>query len=302
MEVQQLRHLLAAVQFGNLARAAEETDISQSGLSRSIKSLETRLGVQLLVRGPAGVEPTEFGLGLIERARVILNEISRAKDLLREIEAGEVGEITIGATHNYAHFVLPEVIAKFAGERRQAKIHIVTGSFPELIDGMKVGRMDFAIALLGPISHGDELVVEPLGFSHARVLARAGHPLVNKAAVSVPELAAAHWALLDSGSLQQKFATFFSDRRHPTPRQVLQTSSVVLLKKALLKMDALTVLPLDMVRDELASGEFCAVNCDTPSESARVGLIFRANSPMSPQIAQLVAEIRGAAIAAAAES
>ena len=114
MEVQQLRHLLAAAQFGNLARAAEETNISQSGLSRSIKSLETRLGVPLLVRGPAGVAPTEFGLGLIERARVILNEISRAKDLLKEIEAGEVGEVTIGATHNYAHFVLPEVAAKFS--------------------------------------------------------------------------------------------------------------------------------------------------------------------------------------------
>ena len=71
--------------------------------------------------------------------------------------------------------------------------------------------------------------------------------------------------MLDSGSLQQKFATFFGDRRHLTPRQVFQTSLVVLLKKAMLKMDALTVLPIDMVRDELASGDFCTVDCETPS-------------------------------------
>lgn len=300
MEVQQLRHLLAAVQYGNLVRAAEETNISQSGLSRSIKSLETRLGVPLLVRGPAGVEPTEFGLGLIERARVILNEISRAKDLLKEIEAGEVGEVTIGATHNYAHFVLPEVIARFAGARRRVKIHVVTASFPELVDGVKVGRMDFALALLGPIDHGEELLVEELGDSHARVLARKDHPLAQKESVSVRQLADARWAMLDSRSLQQKFAAFFADRRQPTPRQVLQTSSFVLLKKTLLAMDALTVLPVDMVSDELASGELRTVNSETPSESARVGLIFRANSPMSPQITQLVAEIRRVAAAAAA--
>ena len=302
MEVQQLRHLLAAVQYGNLARAAEESDISQSGLSRSIKSLETRLGVPLLVRGPAGVEPTEFGLGLIGRARVILNEITRAQELLKEIQAGELGDVTIGATHNYAHFVLPTVIARFAGARRQVKIHVVIASFPELIDGIKVGRMDFGLALLGPIDHGDELIVEELGDSHARVLARAGHPLAKKANVTVRQLAAARWALLDSGSLQQKFASFFSVRSQPTPRQILQTTSTVLLKKAMLNMDALTVLPIEMVRDELVSGDLCAIDCETPSESARVGLIFRANSSMSPQITQLVAEIRRAAIAAAAEN
>ena len=163
MEVPQLRrHLLAAVQYGNLARAAEESDISQPGLSRSIKSLETRLGVKLLVRGPAGVEPTEFGLGLISRARIILNEVSRAQQLLKKSEAGELGEVTIGATHNYARIVLPDVVAKFAGARQQVKIHVIIASFPELIDGIKVGRMDFALALLAPIDHGDELRVEEL--------------------------------------------------------------------------------------------------------------------------------------------
>jgi LysR family transcriptional regulator, regulator of abg operon len=57
MEVQQLRHLIAAIETGNLLRAADKSCISQSGLSRSIKTLETTLGVPLLIRGPKGSSP-----------------------------------------------------------------------------------------------------------------------------------------------------------------------------------------------------------------------------------------------------
>jgi DNA-binding transcriptional LysR family regulator len=38
MEIQQLKHLRAAVQHGNLVKAAEASNITQSGLSRSITS------------------------------------------------------------------------------------------------------------------------------------------------------------------------------------------------------------------------------------------------------------------------
>ena len=90
MEVQQLRHLLAAVRYGNLLKAAEEIHISQSGLSRSIKSLETRLGVPLLIRKSKGVEPTVFGLSVINRAKVIINEVARAVEEIKAIEAARI--------------------------------------------------------------------------------------------------------------------------------------------------------------------------------------------------------------------
>ncbi|WP_304175672.1 LysR family transcriptional regulator [Phenylobacterium aquaticum] len=273
--MQQLRHFLAAVRFGNIARAAEETYISQSGLSRSIKSLETRLGVNLLIRGPHGVEPTAFGLALVDRAQIILNEVARAQTLIREINAGDVGEVTLGATHNYAFRVLPQVIAAFNARRPGVRINVTTSSFPDLVERLKLGQLDFALVLLGPLERGSELSVEELGESEARVVARAGHPLVESVRVSNAELAAARWAMLDSQSLQQKFEAFFDARQEATPRQVLKTNSIVLLKKLVLGMDALTVLPADMVEAELASGEFKVIQSETPADHSRAGLIFR---------------------------
>ena len=86
MEIQQLRHLIAAIENRNLLKAADKAYISQSGLSRSLKSLEHRLGVPLLIRGPKGVEPTIYGLTVIRRAKVILNEVARSIEEVRAIE------------------------------------------------------------------------------------------------------------------------------------------------------------------------------------------------------------------------
>jgi DNA-binding transcriptional LysR family regulator len=112
LEIQQLRHLLAVIQYGNLRQAAEESNISQSGISRSLKSLETRFGVPLLLRKPRGVTPTVFGLSVARRAEAILNEVAHAQKEVRDLQAARIGEVTLGITHNYAHYTVPDVLVE----------------------------------------------------------------------------------------------------------------------------------------------------------------------------------------------
>ena len=292
MEVQQLRHLLAAVQYGNLVKASEECYISQSGLSRSIKSLETRLGVPLLIRSSSGVTPTVYGSTILERARVIMNEVSRSVQEIKEVRAGRTGLVSIGVTHNFAHNLLPGIVSEYATGKSSIRTRIFAASFPAIVDMVKTGEVDFGFGLLGVVENVAGLTVEEICGSHARVVARRSHPLGSKARVSLANLSAANWAMLDSESLQTKFAAFFQSRGKAAPVQVLKTNSVVLLKRVLLQMDALTVLPIDMVRTELESGELTVIDAEPPSEYARAGLIFRENTYISPAMQCLIDEIR----------
>lgn len=47
MELRQLKYVLAIAKYGTMLKAAEELYISQSGLTRSLKSLENELGIEL---------------------------------------------------------------------------------------------------------------------------------------------------------------------------------------------------------------------------------------------------------------
>ena len=294
MEVQQLRHLLAAVQYGNLLKAAEEIHISQSGLSRSIKSLETRLGVPLLLRKSKGVEPTVFGLSLIKRAKVIINEVARSIEEIKAIEAARIGEVTIGITQNYSHYLIPDVIADLSKSKPDVRINMIDGAFGELVEKVKIGDLDFAFGLLGALEENSDVVVEELFESHSKVIARKSHPLTTKQTVTVRDLAKAKWAMLNGDGFQRNFLNFFYVRGQNIPNQMIKTNSIPFLKKTLQSSNVLTVLPADTVKDEIKAGEFTVLNCETPADYARVGLMFRTDSLITPQMKQLIDRIRKA--------
>lgn len=65
LEMNYLEHYTAAVEVGSIGGAARKLNISQPGLTRSIRILEEQLEVTLLERSAKGVTPTEFGASFI---------------------------------------------------------------------------------------------------------------------------------------------------------------------------------------------------------------------------------------------
>jgi DNA-binding transcriptional LysR family regulator len=283
MEIQQLRHLIAAVQYGNLLKAADESHITQSGLSRSIKSLEDRLGVQLLVRKPKGVEPTIYGECLIRRAKLILNEVARAVEELRSIEEARTGNVNFGITQNFASYVVPQILADAANERPDLNIEVRTGGFVELAELVKGEALDFAFGIIGPVRRDEGLVIEALREHQSRVIARATHPFAGKASVTVAELAKSRWLLLNSEAVQLGFAAFFERNGFAAPSQVIRTDSVTLIRRVTQASDVLTILPQEAVDRKISQGLLVEIDCPTPVDQSRIGLIFREGGVLTPQ-------------------
>jgi DNA-binding transcriptional LysR family regulator len=284
LEIQQLRHLLAAVKHGNFVKAADACRISQSGLSRSITNLEQRLGVPLLVRSGTGVAPTVFGLSVLHRANLILNEVERSVQEVRAIEEGRAGSVSIGITQNYAHYLIPGIIADFHRTRPDISIQVTTGTFIDLASSVASGDLDFAFGLIGPIDVPAELIIQPLREHYARVVASAAHPLAASAGVSVEELAAARWATLTGEGFQRNFINFFTRRGQPLPAQALMTDSIELIRRTVLATDMLTVLPPNVVLTEIEAGRMVILPCETPAEVTQIGFVFRPSSLIAPPV------------------
>jgi len=289
MEIQQLRHLIAAVETGNLLKAADKSCISQSGLSRSIKSLETRLGVPLLVRGPKGVEATVYGLSVMRRAQVILNEVAKSVDEVHAIEQGRTGEVKFGITQNYAHYLVPMLLADLHRERPALRFTVVADGFIELLEMVRAEELDFAFGLIGEIRRNDGIIIEPLSAHQSRVFCGRNHPLAETGTATLDDLHAAQWAMLASEGVQRGFSIFFESRGRSVPPQALKTNSIALMHRLLEHSDMLTVLPAEIVQKSLEEGRIVALECDTPVAQTRMGLFFREGGLPTPQ-AELVIE------------
>ena len=78
-----LRYFVAVAEELNFRRAAERVHIDQIPLSRTIRDLEDRLGLQLFVRAPRKLPLTPAGLRLLIEARKVFIRIPNGSDFGR---------------------------------------------------------------------------------------------------------------------------------------------------------------------------------------------------------------------------
>lgn len=74
MQLQQLRYVIAAAQFGSFRAAAQKLYVSQSSISAAVKDLEDETHTTIFERSRRGITVTDEGAELISYAKRVLHE------------------------------------------------------------------------------------------------------------------------------------------------------------------------------------------------------------------------------------
>ena len=197
MKLQQLKYLLAIVDSGlNITAAAEKLYTSQPGVSKQLKLLEEELGVQLFARKGKSLDSiTAAGQQVIDRARVIMQEVENIRSLAAEVYLEQEGSLSIATTHTQARYVLPDVIREFRDRYPKLSLNLHQGTSEQIADMVTANNIDFAIAtgshdlfgdlLLVPSYHWDRRIIVPKDHALAKLERKltlhdlAEHPLVT---------------------------------------------------------------------------------------------------------------------------
>jgi DNA-binding transcriptional LysR family regulator len=113
VDPRQLECFLVVAEELNLGRAAVRLHMSQPPLTRRIQRLEREIGAALFHRHAGGMQLTEAGGVLLERAYRIVELSQRAVESTRLAQAGEHGQLTIGYYDSAIHDGIPRVMRDF---------------------------------------------------------------------------------------------------------------------------------------------------------------------------------------------
>lgn len=186
--LRQLEYFVAVANTGSMSAAAVQCHASQAGISTAITDLERRLGVQLLVRRRAkGVFLTEAGARVLEHAQDVL---ARAEDLGASARAEKgrlAGRLTIGCYATLSPFLIPPLVDGFTRLHPAVDLHFVDGSQEEIRAALLEGACDLAFLYETGAEAG--LVRTTVRANKPYVILPPGHPLADRAAVSLTELA-----------------------------------------------------------------------------------------------------------------
>lgn len=176
MELRHLRYFIAVAEELHFSRAAERLHIEQSPLSRTIKQLETELGVVLLERNNRRTQLTWAGKVFLEDARRVLFCIDQAVSNAKAAATGYHGTLRIALSDDIPRGRLAALLALCREEEPDVAIRLFEVPLSEQHAGLCNDMYDAGFALSNEVDEG--LVAEPIWHDALVLAVPPKHPLL----------------------------------------------------------------------------------------------------------------------------
>jgi DNA-binding transcriptional LysR family regulator len=198
MDTKQLAAFCAVVERRSFSQAADQLGVTQPAVSLQIRSLEQRVGQQLLDRSGRRVEPTEAGLRLYRGAqRLIALEQQLLADLGEEAEGELKGRLEIGASTGPGGSVLPVILGEFQQLHPLVHVALTVSDTHTVVE--QVGRRELELGIVGVAGRHRGVTFEPFYRDEVVLAVPAGHARAGKA-MTLEELKAEPLVLMQEGA------------------------------------------------------------------------------------------------------
>ncbi len=270
----QLRALIAVSKAENFSLAARRVGISQPSLHRAARDLERLSGITLFEKVSQGIHLTPSADALVQYVNLALAELDQGFVEIEELKGTDAARIVVGTLPLARTFVLPRAINTLANNRPDVQISVIDGPYDDLLHGLRHGEIDLLIGALRDPVPIDDVVQEPLFSDQLAVTARAGHPLAAKKRLTAKQLSGYPWVVPRHGTpTREHFERMFPAADDAI--NLIETSSLILVRGLLLESDRLAVISAHQIRHERQEGLLVTLPVDMRGSNRPIGLTLR---------------------------
>ncbi|MGM9538224.1 MAG: LysR family transcriptional regulator [Candidatus Onthomonas sp.] len=227
MEIGYFREFVILAETQNFWAAAERLFISQSALSKHIKSMEKQLGAPLLERNPRKMELTEFGKLVLPYAQSVARlqyeyESATFSYLNQENEPLHIATIPV-----IAHYNITDVLVEFQLQYPTIPFDIEEADTLEVREWLLEHKChlgifrDSAKYLEHDPDKEAQLIKIPYCQDYLVAVLPADHPLAGEKQVALSQLSTEYFALIQQGTMPYKLCMRACREAGFTPRVLL---------------------------------------------------------------------------------
>lgn len=179
LNLHHLRVFAVVGQLGGIGVAARAIGVSQPAVSRSIRELETELGLRIIERGTNGVVLTAAGRELYEHAQAVIAAERAAEEAMSAVRGLARGTLHVGASTTIATYVLPPLIGAFTRHHPGIELRLSAVHTRILVPLVRQHQVDVALAE-APVADR-RIVVRRWITDEMVVIASPSHALAERA-------------------------------------------------------------------------------------------------------------------------
>jgi len=272
----QLNSLVAICQQQSLTLASKALGVASSTLSRSVKNLSQILSVALFTKSSTGLNATPAAQVLASATLVAYEELSQAKDELATLGSSDQGQIKIGCIPITDVNLLANDITEFCKRYPKVNISINSGESSEQLLKLRHAKLDFFLGILALPNPHKDLSQELLAKADLVIAARYNHPLANRSAISLEELAGQSWVVSKPQSATRViFDRIFSHCQQFDANNLIEATSSRLKNHILERSDNLTLVTCRQIQSELESQKLTIIPFTLNNARVPIGLYYR---------------------------
>jgi DNA-binding transcriptional LysR family regulator len=259
-------------------------------VSQQIRSLEDRVGQQLLDRSGRRVEPTEAGTRLYRSAQRLL---ALERQLLEEV-AGEAegplrGQLAIGASTGPGGTVVPVLLCEFAEANPEVTIDLAISDTQTIVD--RVARRELELGIVGATPRNRSVAYEPFFRDEVVLVCPPGHAFAGKT-VSLDDLRGERLIAMQEGAGVRQVIDDELREKGMRLRDLdvrLELGLQESVKSAVEAGHGVTFISRTAVEPELARGTLAAARVRGLEPSREISLV-RASGRVSTRVADAFVE------------
>ncbi len=214
----------------------------------------------MLTRGRHGAKPTPAGEILLRHAEQIERLLDSASREIHLCRRDIMGPLNVGGTPLAVMSIIPAAIAVLAKDVGRVRIDVVEDTDQQLLTGLLGYKYDIVVSSINLGAHDDAVEDIPLFKSAIAAVFRPDHPLAGRSKVSLADLDD-HQLVLPQpgGTFRTQLEAMFLMAGRRIPDNIIQTSTFATLKEIVLQSGAVTLIPHQIVRNDISLGRLVAV-------------------------------------------
>ncbi|CAN7365537.1 LysR family transcriptional regulator [Acidovorax sp. LjRoot129] len=186
IQLRHLRYFIVVAEELSFRRASERLHVDQTPLSRAMRDLEDRLGVEVLIRTPRRLQLTPAGDRLFGEARELLMQVERSIRVVRETDARVRAPLRIGISDDLSQPRLARCLSSWRNAVPEVPLEVTELRASEFARALRNEEVDAGFSFGLP---EDTSITQDIAWKYSAVaVLPIGHELAGQPALSISEL------------------------------------------------------------------------------------------------------------------
>lgn len=272
MTLQQLNYIIAIDTYQHFGKAAEACGLTQSTLSLMVKKLEEELDVRIFDRESHPVKATQIGKKIIDRAKVVIYNVSQITEQTKSEKEILSGSLKIALISTVAPLLVPSLFKHIGRDCPSLHLQMEEMLTVTIKEKLRKAEVDMGI-LAGPVYDTDLLEI-PLYHEHFLAYVSPDNPSFSLQSIKADDIFR-HPVWIIRDGLRLLDPAELKPGEHVTYERFFEGGRVGTLIQVVNDNGGLTIIPETHKNLIMYSQQTCLRPIVDPEPSRTVSLVVR---------------------------